>query len=262
MGHPLIKLAEKECYLGSHVDSFLIESGSGKDSQKFIEDANALVHDIQRYPHAFVLACILDTSVAAEIAWTIPQRVKENLGTFEIKELYKIKEDQYIEMFSGESKWHRYPARSAKFFYRGVQQIVDSELMNGDASKIWEDEPSSQDVVLRFMEFSGCGFKIANMAPNLLYRYFAIEFSDYKFFDIAPDIHTTRVFSRLGLTPTTSNAEAAKIYTICKARELNSEFPGIVDGVCWEVGRTFCSPRSPKCDSCPFIAFCDYFKAL
>jgi len=128
--------------------------------------------------------------------------------------------------------------------------------MNGDASRIWTVKPRSRDVVLRYMDFKGCGFKIANMAPNILFRYFGIEFADYSFFDIAPDVHTMRVFQRLGLTPFVDNADIARIYIIAKARELNPDFPGIVDGLCWEVGRDFCNPRDPKCEKCPFGAFC------
>jgi endonuclease III len=258
--HPLIDLAKQTCYRGSDINARLIEPTSGKDSDEFIAAANALVHDLEHYPHAFVLACILDTSVAADVAWTIPLRVKEALGTFDINQLYAVKLEHYVELFSGERKWHRYPARSAKFFYEGVKRIVENEQMKGNASVMWEGKPSSQEIVLRFMEFKGCGFKIANMAPNLLYRYFGVEFSDYRFFDIAPDVHTTRVFSRLGLTPATSNAEAAKIYTICSARELNPEFPGIVDSVCWKAGRTYCSPSNPKCEECPLKAFCKHFQ--
>jgi endonuclease III len=83
-----------------------------------------------------------------------------------------------------------------------------------------------------------------------------VEFSDYSFIDIAPDVHTMRVFQRLGLTPYISDPEIVRIYIICRARELNPEFPGIVDGLCWEVGRNFCSPRKPKCGDCQFAGFC------
>lgn len=39
-------------------------------------------------------------------------------------------------------------------------------------------------------------------------------------------------------------------------QELNPEFPSIVDGLCWEVGREYCNPRKPKCNTCPFADFC------
>jgi len=34
-------------------------------------------------------------------------------------------------MFSGETKWHRYPARNAGFFYEAVQKIVENEVLDG-----------------------------------------------------------------------------------------------------------------------------------
>lgn len=95
------------------------------------------------------------------------------------------------------------------------------------------------------------------MAPNILFRYFGVEFSDYGSIDIAPDVHVMRVFQRLGLTPYVENPEIARIYTVIKARELNPEFPGLIDGLCWVVGREFCSPREPKCGTCHFKSFCE-----
>lgn len=257
MSHPLVDLAHKQYYFKSHINESLITGRTNANDENFKVRANDLVRNIDEYPHAFVLACLMDTGVDADVAWTIPYRVFEILGTFDIHELYKVSTEQYAEMFNGDKKWHRYPVRNAGFFYDGVHKIVDNEFMSGDASKIWSGKPSSRDVILRFMDFKGCGFKVANMAPNILYRYYGVEFSDYSFIDIAPDVHTMRVFQRLGLTPYVADQEIARIYTICKAREMNPEFPGIVDGLCWEVGRYFCNPSKPKCSKCPFNGFCE-----
>jgi endonuclease III len=255
--HPLVKMAYEKFYHKSHITEPLIMGKATSPQEKeFKEQADKLVRNIERYPHAFVLACLMDSGVDADIAWSIPYRVYKELGTFEIHDLYKVPNHQYEKMFNGEKKWHRYPAVKAKVFYDAIHKIVDTKFMNADASRIWDGRPSSRDVILRFMDFNGCGFKIANMAPNVLYRYFGIEFSDYSFIDIAPDVHTMRVFQRLGLTPYVKDPEIAKTYTITKARELNPEFPGIVDGLCWEVGREFCSPNNPKCERCPFKVFC------
>ncbi len=257
MPHPLVELAQQKYYFKSHIKEPLITGRTNANDEGFRVRANNLVRNIEEYPHAFVLACLMDAGVDADVAWTIPYRVFEALGTFMIHELYEVSAEQYTEMFNGKKKWHRYPARNAKFFYDGVHKIVDNNFMNGDASKIWLGKPRSREVILRFMDFNGCGFKVANMAPNILYRYYGIEFSENRSIDIAPDVHTMRVFQRLGLTPFVADQEIARIYTICKARELNPEFPGIVDGLCWEVGRYYCNPSKPKCGDCPFSSFCE-----
>ena len=57
--------------------------------------------------------------------------------------------------------------KKANAFYDAIHKILDTKFMNGDAPRIWSGKPSSHDVVYLLMDFNGCGFKIANMAPNL-----------------------------------------------------------------------------------------------
>lgn len=259
IGEKLVKLSSEYYFGKSHLqESLMTGKTNSPEEQDFKEKANLLVRDIHQYPHAFVLACLMDTGVDADVAWSIPYRVQQYVTSFEIRDLYEIPLHSYEAMFKDGKNWHRYPAVKAKVFFDGVHKICDSELMKGDASKIWNNRPSSKDVVLRFLDFHGCGFKVANMAANILRSYFGVEFSDYSFIDIAPDVHTMRVFKRLGLTPNIENDEISRIYTICKAREINPEFPGVVDGLCWEVGRNYCNPRNPKCAKCPFDDFCNH----
>lgn len=259
IGEKLVKISSEHYFGKSHLkESLMTGKSNSPEERDFKEKANLLVRDIHQYPHAFVLACLMDTGVDADVAWSIPYRVQQNVTSFDIRDLYEIPLHSYEAMFKEGKNWHRYPAVKAKVFFDGVHKICDSELMKGDASKIWNNRPSSKDVVLRFLGFHGCGFKAANLATNILRSYFGVEFSDYSFIDIAPDVHTMRVFKRLGLTPNIENDEISRIYTICKAREINPEFPGVVDGLCWEVGRSYCNPRNPKCAKCPFDDFCDH----
>ena len=51
---------------------------------------------------------------------------------------------------------------------------------------------------------------------------------------------------RMGLVPKGANNEMI----IYKAREINPEFPGVIDFSCWEIGREWCKPRKPLCDEC------------
>jgi endonuclease III len=46
--------------------------------------ADALVNDIAKYPHAFVLACVMNRRVKAEKALIIPYRISEKIGGFPI----------------------------------------------------------------------------------------------------------------------------------------------------------------------------------
>lgn len=258
--HPLVGLAKKKYYLKSH-QNVRILIPDGKETKEFYDRAEQLVRNISEYPHAMLLGSLMDTNVDANVAWTIPYKVYQACGTFDIDLLYKIPLIQFETWFSGSPSWHRYPKEKAKVFYNAVQRIVDDKKLQGDASRLWKDKPSSQDFITRLLEFNGCGFKIANMVPNLLLRYYGIEIRDYEYVDIAPDVHTVRVFGRLGLVPVVNNDEVKKIYTIIKARELNKEFPGVVDGLCWEVGKYFCRPMNPKCAECPLNSFCIYDEA-
>jgi len=58
---------------------------------------------------------------------------------------------------------------------------------------------------------------------------------------------------RMGFVP--KNADSAMV--IYKARELNPEFPGIIDFSCWEIGRNWCKPKIPICSECIVKNGCD-----
>ena len=41
------------------------------------ENANKLLNDLDRYPHAYVLAGLMDRQIKAERAWIIPYEIKK-----------------------------------------------------------------------------------------------------------------------------------------------------------------------------------------
>lgn len=219
------------------------------------DEANALINDLSHFPHAFVLSCLMDRQTKAEVAWTIPIRIKNIIGSFDMKTLSEKTDDEYKEIFSRE-KLHRFSDMMASVFYKAVQRIHN--CYNDDASNIWKNEPSSATVVYRFLEFEGAGIKISTMAANLLARLFKIEFSDKYSIDVSPDVHVKRVMKRMGLIDITddesSNKEINKV--IYKARELNPEFPGIIDFSVWEIGRNWCKAKKPYCKKCEVCDMC------
>jgi uncharacterized HhH-GPD family protein len=213
---------------------------------------DALINDIQTYPHAFVLAALVDRQVKAEIAWRLPGRVRDRLGTFEIDDLAKLDRSAWIKVLREPMALHLYPETMAGVLELGVRRIIDQ--YGGDASAIWSGNPSSKLVVNRFREFHGAGPKISTMAANILVRGFHVPMSDYRAIDISADVHVRRVMGRLGFV----RQDPGLGEVVEAARTLNLDFPGVFDLSLWRIGRTVCHPANPRCSECVLNDLCTY----
>lgn len=208
-----------------------------------------LVNDLENYPHAFVIGCIMDRQIDAEKAWEIPGRFRERYGSFLMEDLTELSLERTETLFRQKPALH-WIGEMPKCFYRAVRRI-DSEY-DGDASKIWAGDIGSARLVRRFLALHGVGEKIATMAANILVRDFGIELSDYRYLDISADAHVKRVFQRLGLV----SKGASNFEVIWAAREMNPDYPGIFDFAVWDIGRTWCSPGKPNCPECVMREVC------
>lgn len=212
-------------------------------------EGDDLLNNLGQFPHAFVLASIMDRQYKAERAWSIPHRISQRIGGFEFERLLSIDKDQITTIFI-EEKLHRFNIDFAKYFYLAIQHI--HKKYDNDASRIWINNPKSATVVRRFLEFDGVGIKIATMASNILARDFKIPMQDKICIDISPDVHVRRVFKRLGFISDTENMDEL-IYC---AKELYPEYPGIFDYSAWEIGRTWCKATNPSCNGCYLNDYC------
>lgn len=210
------------------------------------------LNDLDNYPHAFVLGSIMDKQIQAEKAWSIPYRVYKELGNFDIDFLASKRLNTYKKLFNN-GKYHRFNDKCATEFYEAVHKIKDD--YDGDASKIWSGKPTSKTIVDRFLEFNGVGPKIATMATNLLIREYHIEISDFEAIDVSVDVQVEKVMPRLGLV----SENPTKQEIIDKAREMNPEYPGVIDGILWKVGREYCHNTNPDCENCPLKIECEYY---
>lgn len=216
-----------------------------------IPEANELINDLENHPHAYVLACIMDRQIRAERAWLIPYEISCRLdGEFSMETLSNLTQRKINSLMKNPKPLHRFVDKMSGCFHSGIQRI--NEHYGGNASLIWNDKPSSADVVYRFLEFDGVGPKIATMATNILARNFKVKFSDYFSIDISADVHVRRVFGRLGLSPVNATLDQV----IFRARGLNPTFPGILDFPCWEIGRNWCKPKNPECSNCCMDEIC------
>jgi len=216
-----------------------------------VAEADALVNDLENYPHAFVLACVMDRQMRAEKAWLIPYRISERLGNkFTMETLSTLSKEDVERLMSEPKPLHRFVDTMSRVFYSAIQHILSK--YKGNAALIWSDHPPSAEVVYRFLEFEGVGPKIASMAANILARECKIPFADYFSIDISADIHVRRVFARLGLCPENPTVEQV----IYKARALYPVFPGMMDMPCWEIGRRWCRPSTLECEKCYMNDLC------
>jgi endonuclease III len=131
-----------------------------------------------------------------------------------------------------------------------VQRI--GQDYNGNAGEIWANQPSSAEVVYRFLQFDGIGRKIATMAANILAREFKVPFADYYSIDVSVDVQLRRVFARLGLARMDDDVD--KITYL--ARALHPPFPGLLDLPAWMIGRDWCRPQNPACGQCMMREVC------
>jgi len=214
--------------------------------------ADELLNDLENFPHAFVIGCLMDRQIKAQLAWKIPYQLKQRLGSFDFQTLYSLchkEPDSIYELVIKPTKLHRYSDTMTKNLISAIKIIADE--YEGDASKIWSDNPSSEMLVKRFRKFPGIGPKISTMAANILVRDFGIEVSDRSSIDISVDVHVERVFPRMGFVP----AKCSKEDIISKARELNPEYPGVFDKPIWNCGRLYCK-TTPECVNCGYSELC------
>lgn len=209
---------------------------------------------IDEFPHLYVLCCLMDKQINADRAWRIPYTVCEAFGTYDVYELNNIPLENYQLLFNIR-KLHRFNDSMACVFKSALERIIIEYY--GRASKIWEGNPSSATVVARFLAFDGCGVKIATMATNLLHRAFAVQYSDYYSVDISPDVHIMRVMNRLGILP--EGKKGDRTMAIYLAREINPQYPGILDGYFWSIGKNYCHPSNPSYDNCPLNFVCERY---
>ena len=91
--------------------------------QKFTrnEEADNLLNNLEGYPHAFLIACIMDRQVKAERAWLIPYRLYKKIGDFSMDTLSKFSDEEIHEYMIKPEPLHRFTAMMSKHIYRALK---------------------------------------------------------------------------------------------------------------------------------------------
>lgn len=214
---------------------------------KVVRDLPKDVFD--KYPHIFLLGCIMNVQMKSKKAFAVPVTIAKILGSYDFSAFLEKDEDFYVEVFE-KHKLHRYKENKAKVFYKAVQRIHN--YYNDDVRNIWNDEPSSAELIMRLKEFDGVGIKVATMTTNLLLRDYDIKIKDRHCIDVSPDVHVKRTMKRLGLVKTEDNESV-----MLAGRMISPEYPALLDYGFWKIGYDkICEDNACHADKCPYGKFC------
>lgn len=221
-------------------------AGAAQVGGSFSGDPEA--DELLRDPNAFLLGVLFTQGIPAERAWAAPLRLKQRLGTLELS--YLASHASQVEAaIAAPPMLHRFKRTLPRWIVSAASCLLRE--YGGDASRIWPDGDRLTDVVERLVRFDGIGRKKALMAVQILMRHFGVRLVHVDAGQVAYDIQVRRVFLRSGLAvedrPESIEAAAAHIAPAS---------PGTLDLAAWLVGRTWCRPKDPLCDSCRLGAVC------
>lgn len=203
---------------------------------------------IRRNSFAFLLAVIMDQGIPAERAWSGPFMLKKRLGHLS-PERFATETEAVRSAVQQPPKLHRYVQNVPRWLSLAGQRVVGQ--YGGDAGAIWSDKPAADELQRRFDAFIGIGQKKAAMAVEILERDLGVEVTDLHRTDVAYDIHLRRVFLRTRLAERDDRDHMINV-----ARRLNPTRPGALDMPTWLIGRGWCHPGVPNCESCPLTRVC------
>lgn len=203
----------------------------------------------KKYPHFFVIGCLMDRQIKANNAWSIPYAIEQQLGTPDIMEWNKCSAKKIFTIFKKHTK-HRFKENMADVFCEAVKRIVD--IYEGDASRLWKNSENCAEVIYNFLAFKGCGIKIATMAVNILTRMMHVKLKHMESLDISPDSQVKKIMINLGLI----DEKASNEMIIYKARDIYPECPGKLDPFLWYIGSHFCIAPQKCCSQCPINSLC------
>jgi len=203
---------------------------------------------LETSPNAFLIGVLFTQGIPAERAWAGPAGLLSRLGTLDPRYLGEH-ESEVATALQQPPMLHRFKHTLPAWISAAGRRLC--ELYDGDAANIWPAGDHVIDVTERLGSFAGIGRKKAVMATEILVRHFGIELRGRECGQVAYDVQVRRVFLRAGLVNEDS-VEAVE----AAARTACPEAPGTLDLATWLVGRNWCRPSVPLCESCRLGGVC------
>lgn len=232
------KIIEYEAHIKDEFNIFKGNLLGEKECKMITTDANA-----------FLFGLISDQSVKAEIAWSLPYKLSQRLGHFDMKQISKMNVSELELVLKEKPALHRYPSNIAKYLQTASQLIVTK--YHSDASNIWNYKATAEEIINRLKEFKGISHKKAALGSLLLVRDLGIPITNKESINLAYDIHIRRICIRTGLADADTLEQITKV-----GKDIFPEFPGRLTSPLWAIGRDICRPSEPNCQQCPLDSLC------
>lgn len=125
-------------------------------------------------PFALLLGMLLDQQVPMEWAFKGPHTLKERLGgTLDASALAAMSEDDVVALFVAKPALHRFPGSMGKRASALAQTIATD--YGGDASKLWSDAASGQELYDRLHALPGFGDDKSKIFLSLLAKRLGVK---------------------------------------------------------------------------------------
>lgn len=203
---------------------------------------------VRSSPEAFLVGVLFTQGIPAERAWAAPWLLRERLGHFDLYRLATERE-AVTAAVGAPPALHRFRVTVAGWVSDAAALLL--EQWGGSAKNIWAGAPPARVLMERLMEFPGIGRKKAAMAVELLRRSLGVAVSEISGGTVAYDTHVRRVFLRSGLV----DRDTREDVEVAAAAACPSS-PGTLDLPAWLIGRQWCRPAEPDCDTCPIGEVC------
>jgi len=275
------EILEKAKIIRKHVEEYL----SKEPQETVFQGIEGLLY---RDPLAYIIGAICDQQIKAEVAWSIPKALHDELKKrgleFKASVIYKLGEEEirkWLENYM-RGKWGRLRKKAREEWLQDISRYIvkTCELI----AKKYNDDPDKLLLVSNgklnppllyfiFRQLPGIGPKKASM----LSRDFTWDKDSYlegarerlraqgvnlvveqKYFtEIPVDVHIKRVVERIFGQEYTENQDIQNL-----GRLIYPENPGLVDSYLWDFARKICinDRRKPKCHECPFTSICRYYR--
>lgn len=125
-------------------------------------------------PLALLLGMLLDQQVPMEWAFMGPHRLADRLGSeLGAGVVAEMDPDEFAALVREKPALHRFPASMAERIQRLCQHLVDE--YDGDASAVWRDVESGDELYRRLRELPGYGDEKSRIFVAILAKRFGIR---------------------------------------------------------------------------------------